>query len=669
MTHVPAPQQMLLARANRGVTAAMTALVLLLSLGWYLVGIKDMALIDRDEPMIAEVARQMVVRGEWLTPHLPAWEEKSIFKPPLAMWVMAASFKTFGVSEFAARLPSAVCAALTATLLFAVAARRWGTTPGLVAAACMVVPLLPTVVGHMAVTDSLLTLLATIILLCLERNLRAGESRACSTTLWLAAGAAMLIKGPAILAFLGPALVMAADRFRWKRYAIFVVGMVLLVLAGKLGLGQRHGPALVLAALGGIAVAYCMLRWLKPLLRLPVGLAWGVPLMLVTCGWWFAYVSTTSDAHAASAQRFILFEVLTRIAQPMESHSGPPGYYLAVLAAGLLPFTAVLVPLAEWSRRKGSGFRVQGSGNGRQGATAEEEKKRRGEEEQRQLGPGEDGTRRLLWAWAIGSWCLCEIASTKLPHYILPAVPALALLAAMWWRRAENMDAPMGRARTLGLIAPVLLLAAAVGSVAFVAWDQGVRIWLVDRLLADNPDMAGRIAYLAKLEAWQVRLVLLAVLLLALTCGAAGLAARSRGLRAALLVQALGWTPATLMLLTALTAATPFNESLSRQAARMAMSMGDSRTHYYAIGFTEPALFFYLPADRYTRVAKPATLLSTASVDGHFVLIAGRPYEAAIRQAFGDRIERSDVAFGVNTSKGRPETAVVFRVGTDRRRG
>ncbi len=703
-----AHQQARPGRANQAAMVALAGLVLVAGLGWFAMGIKDVALIDRDEPMIAEVARQMVVRGEWLTPHLPAWEDKSIFKPPLAMWVMAGSFKVFGVSEFAARLPSAVCAALTATLLFAAAGRRWGIAAGLVAAACMVVPVLPTIVGHMAVTDSLLTLLGTIILLCLERNLRLGESRPCSAALWLAAGAGMLIKGPAILAFLGPALVIAADRFRWKRYAVFVAGMVLLVLAGRLGLGQRQPAALAAAAAGSLAVGYCMLRWAVPLLRLPVGLAWGVPLMLVSCGWWFVYVSTTSAAHAASAQRFILFEVLTRIAQPMESHSGPPGFYLAVLAGGLLPFTAVLVPLAEWSWRKGSRDR-------RRGETADEETGRQADQEQRQDTParsmaadnaamapggapntavhrsymshgsytphpmpantagvapapaeGSRVTRGLLWAWAIGSWCLCEIASTKLPHYILPAVPALALLAAMWWRYAEDGSAPLPRWRAIGLVLPVLLMAAGIGMVTLVAWHQGLRIWLADELLEGKPEIAGRVAYLARLEAWQAGGMLLAVLMLAATCVAAGRIARSRGLRAGLAWLTMGWTPAMLVLLATVTAATPINESLSRQAARMAISMGDGQTRYYAVGFTEPALFFYLPADRYRRVARAAMLADLVRLDEPFVLIASRSFETAIRQAFGDRVERSDVATGVNTAKGRPETALVLRIGIGR---
>lgn len=628
MSETPTLQQERRSRTGRAAAAVLTGVVLLTSLGWFVLGTKDLALVDRDEPMIAEVARQMVQRGEWLTPHLPAWEEKSIFKPPLAMWVMAGSFKVFGVSEFAARLPSAVCAALTAALLFAWAGRRWGRSAGLVAAACMVVPLLPTIVGHMAVTDSLLTLLGTIILLCLERSLRVGGCLACNVTIWTLAGAGMLIKGPAILAFVGPALVLAADGFRWKRYAIFAGGMVLLVIAGRLGLGERNAAAVALAVPGGLAVGYCLLRWLVPLLRLPVGIAWGVPLMLVVCGWWFVYVSTGSTVHEDSAKRFLLFEVLTRIARPMEHHSGPPGFYLGVLAAGLLPFAAVIVPLAGWSRAH-----------------------RR-----------EDATRSLLWAWAIGSWVLCEIASTKLPHYILPAVPALALLAAMWWRQAEDLDVPMSRKRAFGLVLPVLIFAAVLAIPACIAWQEGLRIRLVDQLLAAKGEMASRIAYLGKLEPWQVSSLLAAVLLLVLVSLVGFAVARRCGIRRGLGVQACGWTAGLLILVIAFTTRSTFNESLSRQAAQKAIAMGDEQTRYFVIGYTEPAVFFYLPADRYTRLGTATALPQLEDIDVPFVLIASRKFEGGVRARFGPRIERSDVAFGVNTAKGGPETAVVFRI-------
>ncbi|WP_369011382.1 ArnT family glycosyltransferase, partial [Oligella urethralis] len=60
---------------------------------------------DTTEPRYAEIARLMLERNDWITPwfdpQTPFWG-----KPPLSFWLQALSMKFFGVSEFAARLPS-----------------------------------------------------------------------------------------------------------------------------------------------------------------------------------------------------------------------------------------------------------------------------------------------------------------------------------------------------------------------------------------------------------------------------------------------------------------------------------------------------------------------------------------------------------------------------------
>ena len=56
-----------------------------------------------------EIAREMLVRGDWVTPHLNY--VKYFEKPPLVYWATAAAFARLGPSEFAARLPSLLSAA------------------------------------------------------------------------------------------------------------------------------------------------------------------------------------------------------------------------------------------------------------------------------------------------------------------------------------------------------------------------------------------------------------------------------------------------------------------------------------------------------------------------------------------------------------------------------
>jgi 4-amino-4-deoxy-L-arabinose transferase-like glycosyltransferase len=73
-------------------------------------------LFDWDEINFAECAREMIRTGDYLRPQIdyePFWE-----KPPLFLWMQAASMHLFGVNEFAARFPNAICGWLTILLVF-----------------------------------------------------------------------------------------------------------------------------------------------------------------------------------------------------------------------------------------------------------------------------------------------------------------------------------------------------------------------------------------------------------------------------------------------------------------------------------------------------------------------------------------------------------------------
>ncbi|WGT67601.1 ArnT family glycosyltransferase [cyanobacterium endosymbiont of Epithemia clementina EcSB] len=73
-------------------------------------------LIDKTEPMFVEASRHMHMTGDWLTPY---WNGETRFdKPPLTYWLISLSFKLFGVSEWAARFPSALFAIALVGLSF-----------------------------------------------------------------------------------------------------------------------------------------------------------------------------------------------------------------------------------------------------------------------------------------------------------------------------------------------------------------------------------------------------------------------------------------------------------------------------------------------------------------------------------------------------------------------
>src|SRR3989339_38615 len=86
---------------------------------------------ETDDARYAEVPREMVELGDWLTPRLDYFEY--VEKPPLIYWLPALSYKLFGVSEAAARLPNALLALAgllgvwwLGSWLFSPSAGRWG---------------------------------------------------------------------------------------------------------------------------------------------------------------------------------------------------------------------------------------------------------------------------------------------------------------------------------------------------------------------------------------------------------------------------------------------------------------------------------------------------------------------------------------------------------------
>src|SRR5262249_30542424 len=179
--------------------------------------------VGPDEPRYAWIARDMAESDDWVTPRLygTPWFEK----PPLYYWCAALSFKLFGVSETAARLPSAI-AALLATLAIAWLAWRLYVDE----TARRLLLLLPTSVGmigfsHAAATDMpfAATLTLALVSACVTLGLVPGwptASAAAPTSLTPACllfgfflGLAVLAKGPAAIVLFGGAV------FFWALFA------------------------------------------------------------------------------------------------------------------------------------------------------------------------------------------------------------------------------------------------------------------------------------------------------------------------------------------------------------------------------------------------------------------------------------------------------------------
>ena len=87
-------------------------------------------LFDWDEINFAEIAREMIVLDEYFRPFInyqPFWE-----KPPLFIWFQVLAMKTFGVGEYAARFPNAVCGIITIILIYQLGRKVYNHQFGLV---------------------------------------------------------------------------------------------------------------------------------------------------------------------------------------------------------------------------------------------------------------------------------------------------------------------------------------------------------------------------------------------------------------------------------------------------------------------------------------------------------------------------------------------------------
>ena len=227
----------------------------------FIPGLGEVHLFDWDEINFAEIAREMLVTGDWSRPqinYLPFHE-----KPPLFIWFQALSMKAFGVGEFAARFPNAVCGLLTLLVLFRIGDQLRGRTFGFLWALAYIGSILPHLYFRSGIIDPwfnlfiFLGLHAIITLVQSDPRRTAGALNARKDKhAWLAGlflGLAVLTKGP--VGLLIPGLTMAVywamggfkAYLRWRRLGILTISVLLTVGAWALFDLARNGPEFMVA--------------------------------------------------------------------------------------------------------------------------------------------------------------------------------------------------------------------------------------------------------------------------------------------------------------------------------------------------------------------------------------------------------------------------------------
>src|SRR5271156_705707 len=200
--------------ANRPLRLAIYAMLAALL---YLPGLGRPALWEPDEGRYAEIAREMVVSGDYVTPR----DDFELYfeKPPLVYWAEAASIHIFGVDEFAVRLPAALFSVGQVVVTAALAEIMFGVATGFLAALALALSPLFFGFARFATLDPALAFFLTAALGAFYFAARDDSFSRSSSRRWMLISAAMLAlgtlaKGPVALLIGGaiPLVWLAIER-------------------------------------------------------------------------------------------------------------------------------------------------------------------------------------------------------------------------------------------------------------------------------------------------------------------------------------------------------------------------------------------------------------------------------------------------------------------------
>jgi len=325
-------------------------------------------LIKPDEGRYAEIPREMVVSGDWVTPRLN--DLKYFEKPPLQYWATAVAYEVFGEQQWTSRLWAALTGLAGVLLAWFTGTRLFGREAGLYAALILGSSSLYALMAHVNTLDMGVTFFITLgifSLLLAQKETATASRRNWMLLAWAAMALAVLSKG--------------------------LMGVIL------------PGAALFLySVLNRDLRIWLRMHWVS-----------GILMFLLVAAPWFVLVMR---ANPEFFQFFFIHEHFERFTTKVHGRYQPWHYFVPVLLFGMLPWTLLMFDalLRTW----------RGSSAEARTFSAE----------------------RFLLVWAVFIYFFFTISSSKLPSYLLPMFPALALLmgkqlAAMNARRAFWLIAPL----------------------------------------------------------------------------------------------------------------------------------------------------------------------------------------------------------------------------------
>jgi 4-amino-4-deoxy-L-arabinose transferase-like glycosyltransferase len=279
-------------------------LVLALAVIWF-VPLGWRHLLPSDEGRYAEMAREMFLTGDWITPRYNGY--KYFEKPPLQTWMNALSFAWFGIGEWQARLYTALTGFAGVLLIGFTGARVFNAATGVCAAIVLATSPYWNLMGHFNTLDMGLSfwmeLTLCALLLAQRPSLPSSHVRLWMWLCWASMALAMLSKGLIGVILPGAVLVLyaliARDWAVWKRLHL-IGGMILFfaIATPWFVLVQQRNPEF----LNFFFIVQQFKRYLTPEQNRPGAFYYFVPVILVGFLPWLS-VSVQSIRHALRLPR------------------------------------------------------------------------------------------------------------------------------------------------------------------------------------------------------------------------------------------------------------------------------------------------------------------------------------------------------------------------------
>lgn len=246
-------------------------------------GLGGVPLLDPDEPVYAETAREMLQTGDFLSPRIfgAYWYDK----PPMYYWLVALSQALFGFNEFAARFPAALMACLTSVMVYVSTTKLFNERAGFWSAAILTSCVQFFYLGKAAVTDT--------------------------TLLFFMTGAVL--------------------SFAHKRYWLMYVCMALATVT--------KGPIGIVFPGAIIFIYLVVVGQLREILRMHV--IRGLLLYFLIASPWYYAMYTVHGMEFINT--FLGFHNLTRFTTPEHANRVTFWYYFPVVILGMFPWTGLLL--------------------------------------------------------------------------------------------------------------------------------------------------------------------------------------------------------------------------------------------------------------------------------------------------------------------------------------